>query len=305
MPEPARTLVMTGATSGIGAHALAVLTARPGTRAIIGARPSATRPDPGNAELLPLDLASLTEVRAFAAAVTGRLDGQPIDMLVLNAGAQFRNTAARSADGFELTFAVNHLAHYLLARLLLPAVAKGGRIVLTTSDTHDPKIFPSAPKQLDVRRWAREPGSASSAYAASKLGDLLTAEAIAALPDTAERQITIIAFNPGLTGGTGLSRDFPAALRQVMRALRPLFVLASRLRPSLYMSTPEHAGDILAQLADGTLTPPLGRVYASLVRGRLAYPDPSALAQDPAAREEMWRESAELTGLPPTEHPGS
>ena len=298
MPEPTRTLVMTGATSGIGAHALARLTARPGTRAMIGARPSTTRPALDNAEVLPLDLSSLTEARAFATAVLDRLDGQPIDMLVLNAGAQFRNTSARSADGFELTFAVNHLAHYLLARLLFPAVAKGGRIVLTTSDTHDPKIFPSAPKRLDVHRWAQEPGSASSAYAASKLGNLLTAEAIAALPDTAERHITSIAFNPGLTGGTGLSRDFPAALRQVMRALRPVFILASRLRPSLYMNTPEHAGDILAQLADGTLTPPPGHVYASLVRGQLAYPDPSALAQDPAAREELWCESADLTGLP-------
>jgi NAD(P)-dependent dehydrogenase (short-subunit alcohol dehydrogenase family) len=297
MPEPTSTLVMTGATSGIGAHALARLMAQAGTRAIIGARPSATRPDLDGVQILPLDLSSLAEVRAFAAAVLDRLDGEPIDMLVLNAGAQFRNTSARSADGFELTFAVNHLAHYLLARLLLPAVATGGRIVLTTSDTHDPKIFRSAPKRLDVRRWAQAPGSPSSAYAASKLGNLLTAEGIAALPGTAERQITCIAFNPGLTGGTGLSRDFPAALRRVMRALRPVFILLSRLRPELYMNTPEHAGDILAQLADGTLTPPAGRVYASLVRGQLIYPNPSALAQDPAAREELWRESAFVTGL--------
>jgi len=167
MPEPTRTLVMTGATSGIGAHALARLTGRPGTRAIIGARPSPTRPAPGNAEVLPLDLSSLTEVRAFATAVPGRLDGQPIDMLVLNAGARFRNTTARSTDGFELTFAVNHLAHYLLARLLLPAVATGGRFVLTTSDTHDPEIFPSAPKQLGVHRWAKEPGSPAPPNATS------------------------------------------------------------------------------------------------------------------------------------------
>jgi len=298
MPERTRTFVMTGATSGIGAVALTRLMARAGTRAIIGARSSSTRPPLDSVEVLPLDLSSLAEVRAFAAAVLDRLGSEPIDMLVLNAGAQFRSISARSADGFELTFAVNHLAHYLLARLLLPAVAQGGRIVLTTSDTHDPKIFPSAPKMLDVRRWTQAPGSPSSAYAASKLGNLLTAEAIGTLPETAERHITTIAFNPGLTGGTGLSRDFPAPLRQAMRALRPVFILASRLRPSLYMNTPEHAGDILAQLADGTLTPPAGRIYASLVRGQLAYPDPSALAQDPAAREELWRESADLTGLP-------
>ena len=299
MPERTRTLVMTGATSGIGTHAFARLAARTGTRAIIGARPSSTRPDLDGVEVLPLDLSSLSAVREFAAAVPGRLDGEPIDMLVLNAGAHFRNTSARSADGFELAFAVNHLAHYLLARLLLPAVAQGGRIVLTTSDTHDPRIFRSAPTRIDVRGWAQAPGSAASAYAASKLGNLLTAEAIAALPETAGRQITTIAFNPGLTGGTGLSRAFPAALSRAMSALRPVFILLSRLRPQLYMNTPEHAGDVLAQLADGTITPPAGRVYASLVRGQLTFPDPSALAQDPAAREELWRDSAELTGLHP------
>jgi NAD(P)-dependent dehydrogenase (short-subunit alcohol dehydrogenase family) len=298
MPERTRNLVMTGATSGIGAHAIAHLTAREGTRGIIGARSSSTRPAVDGVEVLPLDLSSLAEVRAFAAAVFDRLDGQPIDMLVLNAGAQFRNTSARSADGFELAFAVNHLAHYLLARLLLSAVAVDGRIVLTTSDTHDPRIFRSAPTRIDVRGWAHAPGSPSSAYAASKLGNLITAEGLAALRETAERRITTIAFNPGLTGGTGLSRAFPGPVRQAMRALRPVFILISRLRPEFYMNTPEHAGETLAQLADGTLTPPAGRVYASLVRGRLTFPDPSALAQDPAAREDLWQESADLTGLP-------
>jgi hypothetical protein len=63
------------------------------------------------------------------------------------------------------------------------------------------------------------------------------------------------------------------------------------------MNTPEHAGEILAQLADGTVTPPVGHVYASLVRGNLGYPAPSRLAQDPAARDELWRRSAELSGL--------
>jgi NAD(P)-dependent dehydrogenase (short-subunit alcohol dehydrogenase family) len=298
MSKRTRTIVMTGATSGIGARALHYLTAEPGTRVIIGARSASTRPAGPGTEVLPLDLSSLAQVRAFAAAVLARLDGEPIDVLILNAGTQFMNTRASSADGYELTFAVNHLAHYLLARLLFPAVAEGGRIVITTSDTHDPNVLRGAPTRLEVDRWARTPGSATSAYAASKLGNLLTAEGIAVLPETAQRRITTIAYNPGLTGGTGLQRDFPAPLRLVFRALRPVFILLSRLRPQLYMSAPEHAGDILAQVADGTVIPPPGHVYASLVRGQLAYPDPSALAQDPASRDELWRESADLAGLP-------
>ena len=297
MPERTRTIVMTGATSGIGAHALQHLTARPGTRVIVGARqPSAPLADPG-VEVLPLDLSSLAQVRAFAAAVIDRLGGAPIDALVLNAGTQFMSTKASSADGYELTFAVNHLAHYLLARLLLPAVADGGRVILTTSDTHDPRVIRSGPKSLDIDVWARPGGSPMTAYSASKLGNLLTSEKIAVLPETTERRIASIAFNPGLTGGTGLSRSAPAAARALMQGLRPVFMLLSRFRPALYMNTPEHAGQTLAQLADGTSTPPAGRVYASLVRGKLQYPNPSDLARNPDARDEIWRRSAELTGL--------
>jgi hypothetical protein len=66
-----------------------------------------------------------------------------------------------------------------------------------------------------------------------------------------------------------------------MRALRPVFILLSRLRPEFYINTPEHAGEVLAQLADATVTPPAGRVYASHVRGTLTFPNPSQLAQNP------------------------
>ncbi|MGC7323193.1 SDR family NAD(P)-dependent oxidoreductase, partial [Mycobacteroides abscessus subsp. massiliense] len=78
----------------------------------------------------------------------------PIDVLVLNAGIQFRDTNHRTVDGFETTFAVNHLAHYLLARLLVPSIADGGRLVITTSDTHDPEIIPFGPRALDPAHLA-------------------------------------------------------------------------------------------------------------------------------------------------------
>jgi NAD(P)-dependent dehydrogenase (short-subunit alcohol dehydrogenase family) len=53
-----------------------------------------------------------------------------------------------------LTFAVNHLAHYLLARLLVPRMADHGRLVITTSDTHDPAVTPIAPKTLEPQALA-------------------------------------------------------------------------------------------------------------------------------------------------------
>jgi len=80
-----------------------------------------------------------------------------------------------------------------------------------------------------------------------------------------------------------------------MRALRPVFILASRFRPSLYMNAPEHTGDILVQLADGALTPPPGHVYASLLRGRLTFPGPSALER---ANEELPLRYTATCGIP-------
>ncbi|MDA0635459.1 SDR family NAD(P)-dependent oxidoreductase [Nonomuraea sp. MCN248] len=87
---------------------------------------------------MPLDLAQLDSVRAFAASVRERLGGGPVDALVCNAGVVLPEAGGRTVDGFETTFAVNHLAHYLLSRLLLPVLADGARIVLTTSGAHDP-----------------------------------------------------------------------------------------------------------------------------------------------------------------------
>jgi NAD(P)-dependent dehydrogenase (short-subunit alcohol dehydrogenase family) len=68
--------------------------------------------------------------------VSGRVDR--IDALVLNAGLIRADVDAGTVDGYEPTFAVNHLAHYLLLRLLLDRLADGARVVQTTSGTHDP-----------------------------------------------------------------------------------------------------------------------------------------------------------------------
>lgn len=298
-----QTIVMTGGTAGIGAQTLARLAAEPGTRILLGARNPATATVPDGVEVLPLDLSSLEAVRSFAAAAKERLAGEPITSLILNAGGQSPSTEARSADGFELTFATNHLAHYLLARLLLGDIAENGRVILTTSDTHDPKTIGTGPKTLDVDGWASTNPSSSMAYAASKLGNLMTAETIAELPEVTGKGITAIGFNPGLTGGTDLGRAMPPAARALMKALRPILYLASFIRPALYMNTPQNAGEHLAGLADGTLTPPAGHVYASLVRGKLTYPDPSELARDANARQVMWNRSADLVGLNPGTRP--
>src|SRR5262245_41582191 len=106
-----KTIVMTGGTSGLGEVTVRRLAAVPATRVLLGARETGTR----DVETLELDLVRLDNVRAFALTVIERLG--EIDALVLNAGMSLPNVERRTSDGFETTFAVNHLAHYLLLRL--------------------------------------------------------------------------------------------------------------------------------------------------------------------------------------------
>ena len=124
------TMVMTGGTSGFGAIAAERLRSSGDTRLVLGAR--RPQPDGGDRESVALDLTSLESVRSFASQVRSMLGGTPIDALVLNAGVVRRDVDGRTADGFETTFGVNHLAHYLLLRLLLADLAEIVQPVLST-----------------------------------------------------------------------------------------------------------------------------------------------------------------------------
>jgi NAD(P)-dependent dehydrogenase (short-subunit alcohol dehydrogenase family) len=292
-----RIIVMTGATSGIGANAVKRIAGQPNMRLIIGAR--GVQSGPEGAEAIPLDLAWLASVRTFADEIKQRLGRAHIGILVLNAGTQRMDSNQRTVDGFEVTFAVNHLAHYLLARLLVPYMADDGRLVITTSDTHDPAKGAGGPKTLDPEALAHPDNRARfSPYPASKLCNLLTARSFATLAEVQAPHITVIAYNPGLTLGTGLSRNAPWALRGFMRIMMPpIFGLLSLFRSQFYPGNPKRSGEVLAQLALGEVNLPAGRVYASLVRGKLTFPDPSVLAQSDEARDLLWRKSAVMVGI--------
>lgn len=298
-PSRPRTVVMTGATNGIGAVAVHVLAMDRATRIVVGARGTG-RDLPTGVEVLPLDLSSLASVRTFAQEVTRHLAGTPIDVLVLNAGTQASNLESRTADGFETTFGVNHLAHYLLARLLEPQLAEGGRLIITTSDTHDPAVTPMAPKSLDPAALAHPSGGGPGmrAYTSSKLCNLLTARSFAASPELAERRVRVIAFNPGFTVGTNLGGRSPRAKKIFTTLVVPIFSVIGRFKPEYTPGKPERAGDVLAGLTSGEITPPDGHVYVSVLRGAVTFPRPGELALDDTVRDDLWKQSAAMVGLP-------
>jgi NAD(P)-dependent dehydrogenase (short-subunit alcohol dehydrogenase family) len=288
-----KTVVMTGGTAGFGAIAAKRISDTPDTKLILGARDTTN----SSFEVLRLDLARLSNVRSFAQALTKKLGGTKIDVLILNAGAQFGNTKHRTEDGFESTFAINHLAHYLLLRLLTPNLAKNATVVITTSDVHDPKLNPLGPREIEPETLAHPTAKGNGfipgfrAYSSSKLCDLLTARAFEASMDAQKNGMRVIAYNPGLTPDTSLYRAWPWWAKMMMAS-------ASIVRPLAGINTIEQAGNAIADLALGTIAPPTGRIYASLVKGKLTWPDPSELAQSDTAMKGLWVESAYMVGMP-------
>ena len=291
-------IVMTGATSGIGAEALKHFTDSPNTKVYIGARGEG-RQAPDKTMLIPLDLSSLKSVRDFADKVKQQLGTAKIDILILNAGIRATDNSQKSEEGFELTFATNHLAHYLLARLFMPIMSDGAKLILTTSDAHDPAIIPFGPKKLNIAALAdtaKDSPKGMALYAATKLCNLITAYSLAENV-AKERTIKIIAYNPGLTGNTSLMGKQSVLMKSVVEILRALFYAPSVFKPGFFMGTAKRSGENLAKLALGQIIIPTGKIYASLVRGRITFPKPSKLARDKNTRDLLWKESARMARL--------
>lgn len=291
-------IVMTGATAGIGLVAARHLLAQ-GAELTVGARRPGQAPAPlkRKARLEPLDLADLDQVRTFAAVQPDR----PIDVLLLNAGLQ-NVTGRRSRQGYELTFAANHLAHQLLIRLLLPKMAPNGRIILTASGTHDPEEKTGMPPpnhadagrlafpDTDPQRDASQGVAGRRAYSTSKLCNVMTARELARRLAATRPDVMVAAFDPGFTPGTGLARDYPFPLSLVFRFILPLVVRGKRV------STPANSGRLLAELAtDPQWAGARGDYIAVRGKGLETVP-PSVLARDDAACARLWTDSEALTG---------
>lgn len=290
--------IMTGATSGLGLLAARTI-AEQSDVFIVGKRGPGAAP---NGEALPLDLANLDSVRKFCSLVLDKCAKTGIDLLVLNAGGNF--PLDKTVDGFETNFAVNHLAHYLIIRMLWPAMSPDARIVLTTSGTHDPEegaavpapkhadAFRLAHPETDTERDEKLSTAAGRAYAAAKLCNLLTAQALMRDPAVRTKRVRVLAYSPGPTPGTGLLGGRGLAIGLAFRYILPL---VAKLSPALH--TPELAGSTLADVALGKIAPPDDQVYVLLKKSKVTFPAPSVLARDETAIAHMWRDSAKMLGL--------
>ncbi|MCU1640137.1 MAG: hypothetical protein JWN03_412 [Nocardia sp.] len=298
MTDP-RTVLITGGTGSLGYRtAAAILDA--GRHVVITGRDSETVAAAANrlgdnAVGLPLDLGSLDSVRRFAGAIT-RSGLPPLHAIVCNAGMQIVSGTTFTADGFEQTFGVNHLAHFLLVQELLPLLATPGRIVFVASDTHDPKKptgmpAPNYTSALALAYPEADDAAAGAAgrrrYTTSKLCNVLTTYELARrLGDETPPPITVNAFDPGLMPGTGLGRDYPGIQRLAWRFLLPAMTLV----PGLNIHTPRRSAAALARLVlDPALAGTTGRYFSG--RREIRSSDES---YDADLAADLWNTSVEL-----------
>ncbi|WP_410656107.1 SDR family NAD(P)-dependent oxidoreductase [Amycolatopsis sp. lyj-112] len=291
---PTHTLLMTGASRGIGRIAAERLREDPDRHLLVLGR------DTGSAEnTIPCDLASLDEVRTAARTVEQLLDAgeiPPLRGFLGNAGVQMTSVTATTADGFERTFGINVLANQLLLGLLMDRFAAPSRIVITASDVHfgDFKhnlgLVP-APRWAEAGELAR-PGTdrrasgtqeGRRAYATSKLGVLYQVHALARRLPTG---VDAYAYNPGLVPGTGLARDAGPVARWAFRAMVPV------LSRTPLATTAETAGRLLADVFSG---PRPGESGAYLDRGHVVPSSPESY--DEAREEALWHDASRLCGL--------
>ena len=211
-----RVVVLTGGTSGIGRIAATELAGQGSTVAVIGRDQTrgetlvadATTLD-GDIRFHQADLATQATVRYLAAELLDTYS--QIDALVHNAGLSARRRT-ETEDGIERTFAVNHLAPYLLTHELLDRlrISAPARVVVTASDIHR-----RATLDFDDLQFTSDYDSLQ-AYARSKLATLaFTLELAERLDDI---EITANCFHPGFVPSTNLFRDAPIWTRAMIRA---------------------------------------------------------------------------------------
>jgi retinol dehydrogenase-12 len=271
-----RVYLITGANAGIG-RATATELARRGGRVLMAcrsperARPAleAIRAETGNdtVELVDLDLASFASIRQMAQALLAR--DLPIHGLINNAGLAARGT---TADGFELTFGVNHLGHFLLTNLLLDRLRASApaRVVTVASKAH----FAAKALDFEAVRGATSL-VALHEYEVSKLANILFSAELARR--TAGSGVTTYALHPGVIASE--------IWRRIPWPIRPLMMRSMK-------SVEEGAKTSLDCATNPTRAHETGLYYDD--EQAVA---PSRLAQDPALAAELWRRSAEWTGV--------
>jgi len=270
------TTVLTGATTGIGEATAFALAAKGHTLYLLvrnvqkgNALKQELLKETGNKNIFIIycDLADLQSITNAADELHGKLFN--INVLINNAGGMF-NDFILSKDGFEMTFALNHLGHFLLTKRLMPLLERGhARIINVSSDMH--KMGKPGFDQLQTP----DSYSAMKAYGNSKLFNIYFTKSLA--ERYAKKGVTAYALHPGVVK-TQFNSKLTGRLKLFFSLATPFMITAEKgAETSVYLAT------------ESKLDSKSGQYF---IKKKVAKP--AAIADDLDARNRLWELSEEL-----------
>lgn len=271
-----KTIVITGASDGIGAAAARRLVRNGHTVAVVGRSPDKTAAVAGEigAQHFLADFTRLDDVRRLAQELGAAYSH--IDVLANNAGGVFGDRA-KTADGFEKTFQINHLAPFLLTTLLMDTLIASRSTVLQTTTLHGGMVRELDLDDLDLDAHY----DAVRAYNSAKLENVLFTKELHRRYHA--QGISAAAFYPGNVA-TSFGSDTTSRLMR--------FLTTNRLSRSLLLTTPDKGAEQLVWLAEGRPGEDWtsGEFYAKKVAGKGLNP----LAGDADLASRLWKRSEQL-----------
>jgi NAD(P)-dependent dehydrogenase (short-subunit alcohol dehydrogenase family) len=294
-------VLVTGVSAGLGVETARALAAH-GAEVVGAARDltkakAATAPvradaaDGGSLELVQLDLASLSSVRACAAALVA--NGKPFDLVICNAGVM-ATPFGKTADGFETQFGTNHLGHFVLVNRIASLMKPGSRLVNLSSAGHQ-----LSDVDLDDPNFERTRYSAWASYGRSKTANILFAVEFDRRHK--DRGIRAAALHPGAIH-TELTRYLDA---DAQRELTEIMTQVARLRgakPIVYKSVPQGAATSVWAAAAAEADAVGGRYcedchVAEVVDAPgFTFGGVRPYALNPETAKALWAKSEELVG---------
>ena len=280
--QDGRLHVVTGASGGVGLETAKAL-AGAGAHVVLAVRnrargEAAAREMTGDVEIRLLDVADLSSVRAFAAALVA--DHGRVDVLVNNAGI-LGVPYALSPDGVELQLATNHLGHFALANLLLPHLSD--RVVVVGSRSHR-----SGRLDLDDLDWQRRGYRPYAAYAQSKLANLLFLAELQRRLTAVGSTLRTTGAHPGSTA-TAITSGSGSRLKTRVGSVGHRLVGMPAWKgalPTLWAATMDVPGNTY-----------VGPHRLSEMQGWPVAVGRSHAAGDPGLARALWERSEELSGV--------